>query len=39
MESGMERPKYIIIGFEKNNVNEQTHDACTFDIMNVTECY
>ena len=22
-----------------NNVNEQTHDASTFDIMNVTECY
>ena len=24
---------------KKNNVNEQTHDASTFDIMNVTECY
>ena len=22
-----------------NNGNEQTHDASTFDIMNVTECY
>ena len=21
------------------NVNEQTHDASTFDIMNVTECF
>ena len=39
MESGMERPQYIIIGFENNNVNERTHDASTFDIMNVTECY
>ena len=39
MESGMERPQYIIIGFENNNVNEQTHDASTFDIINVTECY
>ena len=39
MESGMERPQYIIVGFENNNVNEQTHDANTFDIMNVTECY
>ena len=39
MESSMERPQYIIIGFENNNVNEQTHDASTFDIMNVTECY
>ena len=39
MESGMERPQYIIIGFEINNVYEQTHDASTFDIMNVTECY
>ena len=39
MESGMERPQYIIIGFENNNVNEQTHDASTFDIMNATECY
>ena len=39
MESGMERPQCIIIGFENNNVNERTHDASTFDIMNVTECY
>ena len=39
MESGMERPQYIKVGFENNNVNEQTHDASTFDIMNVTECY
>ena len=36
MESGMKRPQYIIIGFENNNVNEQVHDASTFDIMNVT---
>ena len=35
----MERPQYIIVGFENNNVNEQTHDASTFDIMNVIECY
>ena len=39
MESGMERAQYIIVGFEKNNVNERTHDAITFDIVNVTECY
>ena len=39
MESGMERPQYIIVGFENNNVNEQTHDASTFHIINVTECY
>ena len=39
MESGMERPQYIIVGFENNNVNEQTHDASTFDVMNDTECY
>ena len=39
MESGMERPQYIIIGFQNNNVNEQTHDTSTFHIMNVTECY
>ena len=39
MESGMERPQYIIVGFENHNVNEPTHDASTFDIMNVTECY
>ena len=39
MESGMERPQYIIVGFEYNNVIEQTHDASTFDIMNVSECY
>ena len=35
----MERPQYIIIGFENNNVSEQTHDASTFDITNVTEFY
>ena len=35
----MERPQYIIVGFENNNINEQTHDASTFDIMNVTVCY
>ena len=39
MESGMERPQYIIVGYENNNVNEQTHDASAFDVMNVTECY
>ena len=39
MESGRERPQYIIVGFENNNINEQTHDASTFDIINVTECY
>ena len=39
MESGTERPRYIIVGFKSSNVNEQTHDASTFDIMNVTECY
>ena len=39
MKSGMERPKYKIIGFENNNNDEQTHDASTFDKMNVTECY
>ena len=38
MESGI-RPQCIIVGFENNDVNEQTHDASTFDIMNVTECY
>ena len=37
MESGKERPQYIIVGFE--NHNEQTHDASTFHMMNVTECY
>ena len=39
MENGMERPQHIIVGFEINNVNEQTHDAGTFHIMNVTERY
>ena len=39
METGMARPQYIIIGFENNNVNEQTYDASTFHVMNVTECY
>ena len=27
MKSGMERPQYIIVGFENNNFNEKTHDA------------
>ena len=27
IESGMERPQYIIIGFQNINVNEQTNDA------------
>ena len=35
----MEKPQYIIVGFENNNVNEQYHDASTFQMMNVTECY
>ena len=39
MEDGMERPQCIIIGFENNNVNEQTHDASTFNMMNVTDCF
>ena len=39
VESGMEKPLYIIVGFENNNVNGQTYDASTFDVMNVTECY
>ena len=39
MENGMERAQYIIVGFENNNANEQTHDASTFHIMNFTECY
>ena len=38
-ENGMERQQYIIIGFENKKVNEQNHDASTFDIVNVTECY
>ena len=38
-ESGIERPQYIMVGFENKNVSEQTHDASTFDIMNITECY
>ena len=39
MKIGMESPQNIIVGFENNNVIEQTHDESTFDIMNVTECY
>ena len=39
MEIGMERPQYITVGFEINNVYEKTHDASTFHRMNVTECY
>ena len=39
MKSGMERPQYIIFVFEINNVNEQTHDASPFHVVNVTECY
>ena len=39
MESGMEKQQYIIVSFEKNNINEQTDDASTCDIMKVTERY
>ena len=39
MESGLKRPQYIIVGFENNNDNKQTHDASTFHMINVTECY
>ena len=39
MESGMERPQYILDGFENNNVNEQYHDASTFGVIKVTDCY
>ena len=39
MESGMERPQFIKIRFENTKVNEQTHDASTFHIMNVNEGY
>ena len=39
MESGIERPQCKIIGFEKNNVDEQTHDASIFNELNVTECF
>ena len=30
---------YNNFSFENNNVHEQTLDASTFDIMNVTEYY
>ena len=39
IQSGMETPQYIIVGFESSNVNEQTHDASTFDVIIVTEFY
>ena len=39
MESSMEIPQYIIIGFENNNVKEKNYDASTFDTKNVTEAY
>ena len=38
-ERGMEKPQYIIIGFENNHVNEQILDASAFDITYVTEGY
>ena len=39
MEMGRERLQYIIVGFENNCVSEETHDASTFEIINVAECY
>ena len=39
IESGMERPHYVIVGFENNNVNEQTLDSSNFGILNITKCY
>ena len=38
METGMEKPQKMLIGFENDKFNEQTHDAVTFD-MSVTDCY
>ena len=37
MDSGMKKPQNKIIGFENNNVIEQTQDASAFGIMNITE--
>ena len=39
MESVMESPQNILIGFLINNVNYKFHDASTFDLLNVAECY
>ena len=33
----MERPKFIIVGFENIIVNEKVNDSSTFDIMDVNE--
>ena len=38
-ESGIEIFQHIIIGFENNNVNEQTQKATIFNVMDVTKCY
>ena len=39
MKNRINRPQYITVGFENNNVNEKTHEATLFNIMNVTECF
>ena len=39
MESGMEKPQCLIIGFEKNIVNEETNDASRFSDIDVPDFY
>ena len=39
LESGMERPQIIIVGFGNSIVNEQGNDSSVFNITDVTECF
>ena len=39
MGSVKEKPQYMKVGLEFNNVKKQSQVASTFDIRNVAECY
>ena len=39
IESCFEILQYIIVAFEKSNVNGQTNDSSVFNEMNVIECF
>ena len=39
VECYFDKPQYIKVTFEKNNVNDQTNDSSIFNEMVVTECF
>ena len=39
MNSGVQRPRHMKVGFEINSMNEQTHDKSILIMMYSTESY